>query len=252
LNTIKSSIALMNDEKTSSFINYNSKSFNNKTYYNNDARTTPNQNNTEEEDGGNFMRSREEQQCGRIGVGTSLEPSPISQARGMPGGVGDGGTPASGHHYARANYQMEIIDNEFEAPNMGSNDDQQYQLIQNQQLQLSELKGSIASPNTNLHTNGSMDADFNPKNINLKNQRIQHQQNKEKKPRVQVPKIQLNNNFGKQPHGNGNDKRGSANNIQMQISQISQLSQISSSAGHQFGNAGPTPGSNTNANGFIF
>ena len=50
----------MNDEKTSSFINYNSKSFNNKTYYNNDARTTPNQNNTEEEDGGNFMRSREE------------------------------------------------------------------------------------------------------------------------------------------------------------------------------------------------
>ena len=72
LNTIKSSIALMHDEKTSSFINYNSKSFNNKTYYNNDARTTPNQNHTDEdEDGGNFMRSREEQQCGRIGVATS-------------------------------------------------------------------------------------------------------------------------------------------------------------------------------------
>lgn len=51
------------------------------------------------------------------------------------------------------------------------------------------MKGSIASPNTNLHTIGSMDGDFNPKNINLNNQRIHHQQSKEKKPRVQVPKI---------------------------------------------------------------
>lgn len=79
LNTIKSSIAIMHDEKTSSFINYNSKSFNNKTYYNNDARTTPNQNNTDEDDDGtgNYMRSRDEQQCGRKGFTASLEPSPI-------------------------------------------------------------------------------------------------------------------------------------------------------------------------------
>lgn len=74
------------------------------------------------------------------------------------------------------------------------------------------MKGSIASPNTNLHTIGSMDGDFNPKNINLNNQRIHHQQSKEKKPRVQVPKIQFNNNFVKQ-HGAGNDKRALASNI---------------------------------------
>ena len=68
-----------------------------------------------------------------------------------------------------------------------------------------------------------LDSEFNTKNINRNNQRIHHQQNKEKKPRVQVPKIQFNNNFAKQ-HGAGNDKRALATNIQMQISQISQLS----------------------------
>ena len=57
-----------------------------------------------------------------------------------------------------------------------------------------------------------MDGDFNPKNINLNNQRIHHQQNKEKKPRVQVPRIQFNNNFAKQ-HGSTSDKRAMANNF---------------------------------------
>lgn len=63
-----------------------------------------------------------------------------------------------------------------------------------------------------------MDGDFNPKSINLNNQRIHHHhlQSKEKKPRVQVPKIQFNN-FAKQ-HGSTSDKRAMANNFQVQIS----------------------------------
>jgi len=58
-----------------------------------------------------------------------------------------------------------------------------------------------------------MDGDFNPKNINLNNQRIHHHhlQSKEKKPRVQVPKIQFNN-FAKQ-HGSNSDKRAIASNF---------------------------------------
>ena len=44
----------------------------------------------------------------------------------MPGRIVGEGDAVDGHHYARDTYHMEIIDNEFEAPNIGSNDEQQY------------------------------------------------------------------------------------------------------------------------------
>jgi len=47
--------------------------------------------------------------------------------------AGEPDRPNEVAHYGRPNYQMEIIDNEFEdAPNGASNDDQQYQMMQNQ------------------------------------------------------------------------------------------------------------------------
>ena len=47
--------------------------------------------------------------------------------------AGEADRPNEVAHYGRPNYQMEIIDNEFEdAPNGASNDDQQYQMMQNQ------------------------------------------------------------------------------------------------------------------------